>query len=198
MLHAVLATHNLGKLAEFEQMLGPDSPLILQPYPTGGREIVEETGTTYVQNAELKAHTVAQKCRTYALADDSGIEVDALDGAPGVYSANFVSDIPWENTREILLRLAEVPWAKRTARMRSVLCLAAPDGRQWLSEGVVEGIVLMAPQGVKGFGMDPIFSVDGGKTSWAQWDPVEKNRSSHRGQALVQLVDYLRRDGLIS
>lgn len=183
----MLATHNPGKLAEFQALLGR-LPIILTAYPGEG-EIVKETGTTYRENAALKAHILAQQYGVYALADDSGVEVDALAGAPGVHSANFVSDDPWINSREILLRLIDVPWQKRTARMRSVLCLASPEGQEWFFEGILEGKILGWPRGRNGFGVDPIFSVDG-STSLAELPHDEKNAISHRGLAVMHFIQF--------
>ena len=176
----VLATHNRGKLEEFQKLLA-DSPFDLIPYNSDG-EIVAETGNTYLENARLKAHAVAKASGLPALADDSGVEVDALHGLPGIHSARFVSDIPWENSREILTRLMSVPRDERTARMRAVLCLAWPDGRELWTEGVLDGIILGWPKGRYGFGVDPIFSVDG-RMSLAELAPEEKNRISHRAVA---------------
>ncbi len=182
----MLATHNPGKLAEFQALLGK-LPITLTAYPGEG-EIVEETGTTYWENAALKAHALAEQHGVVALADDSGVEVDALDGAPGIDSANFVSENPWINSREILLRLIDVPWQKRTARMRSVLCLVSPEGQEWFFEGVLEGQILGWPRGHNGFGVDPIFSVDG-QTSLAELPHDEKNAISHRGLAVMRLME---------
>ena len=181
----VLATHNPGKLREFQDLL-KDASFALRALETRG-EIVEETGTTYLQNARLKAHFTVKSNGRHALADDSGVEVDGVDGLPGVQSARFVSDVPWENSREILLRLMEVPPPHRSARMRAVLCLAWPDGREIAAEGVVEGVILGWPRGQHGFGVDPIFSIDG-TTSLAELEPGEKNRLSHRARAVEALM----------
>lgn len=182
-----MATHNPGKLAEFQSLLA-GLPITLMAYPEKG-EIVEETGTTYRENAALKAHALAEKYGMYALADDSGVEVDALDGAPGIYSANFVSDDPWMNSREILLRLIDVSWPQRTARMKSVLCLASPEGQEWFFEGVLDGQILGWPRGQNGFGVDPIFSIDG-STSLAELPPDQKNAISHRGLAVMHFIQF--------
>lgn len=187
----MLASHNPGKLSEFQFLLR-SLPLTLTAYP-GDQEIVAETGTTYHENAALKAHAIAQEQGVYALADDSGVEVDALHGAPGIHSARFVSDDPWTNTREILVRLMEVPWEQRTARMRSVLCLTSPEGQEWFFEGVLEGYILGWPRGHNGFGVDPIFSLDG-FTALAELSHEEKNRLSHRALAVAQFIQFWSRD----
>lgn len=181
----VLATHNPGKLKEFQHLL-KDAPFHLVPYPYPG-EIIAETGTTYLENARLKAHAAAQKTGVWALADDSGVEVDALGGLPGLISAHFVSQSPWENTREILTRLMETPDWARTACMRAVLCLASPGGTDMWAEGVLQGVILGWPRGHGGFGVDPVFSVDGA-TALAEMDPAEKNRISHRALATKALL----------
>lgn len=180
----ILASHNAGKVREFQRLLGPTGVTLLAH--TG--PIAEETGQTYYENAAIKAVSVAQATGGVALADDSGIEVDALGGAPGVYSARFVGNDPWKNTREILLRLLETPSSQRTARMRAVLCVAWPDGQTVYTEGVLEGTILGWPRGPFGFGMDPVFSVDG-THSLAEMDENEKNRISHRGMALRRLLE---------
>ncbi|MCY0879023.1 MAG: RdgB/HAM1 family non-canonical purine NTP pyrophosphatase [Firmicutes bacterium] len=184
----ILASHNRGKLREFQQLLA-EAPFRLTLWP-GSDEIVEETGATYLENARLKAHFVARKTGCAALADDSGIEVDALQGLPGVHSARFVSSDAWENTREILLRLMSQPLSQRTARMRAVVCLAWPDGREVWAEGLLEGVVLGWPRGFGGFGVDPVFSVDG-VHALAELSPEEKNQISHRARAVKELLRKL-------
>ncbi|POB11093.1 MAG: non-canonical purine NTP pyrophosphatase [Sulfobacillus thermosulfidooxidans] len=186
----ILASHNRGKLEEFRRLFASvDLPLVLDDY--GEKEIIEETGDSYRANAQLKAQAVASRTGRWALADDSGVEVDALGGLPGIHSARFVSTNSWENNREILLRLLEVPWALRTARMRAVLCLASPDGLVFFSEGVVEGRILTWPRGQQGFGMDPIFSIDG-ETSFAQWPQEYKDRVSHRAMAVQGIIPVIQ------
>ncbi|MBX5467859.1 MAG: non-canonical purine NTP pyrophosphatase [Firmicutes bacterium] len=180
-----LASHNRGKWAEFMRLVEPFGVTLTVPEPSPS-DLVEETGSTYLENARLKAVTMARTLGVWTLADDSGVEVDALGGLPGVQSARFVSDDPWENTREILLRLMEVPWPRRTARMVAVVVLAAPDGRYWWAEGRVEGRILLWPRGTRGFGVDPIFSVDGVR-SLAEVDDAEKDACSHRGEAVRRL-----------
>lgn len=189
----MLATHNRGKLAEFQKLLNA-APFELDAF-NSEQEIIAETGATYLENARLKAHFVAQATGLPALADDSGVEVDALHGLPGIHSARFVSDVPWENSREILTQLMAVPSVERTARMRAVLCLAWPDGQDVWAEGVLEGIILGWPKGNFGFGIDPIFSLDG-KQSLAEISPEEKNRLSHRARATANLLIKLSSNSL--
>ncbi|WP_243239293.1 RdgB/HAM1 family non-canonical purine NTP pyrophosphatase [Sulfobacillus harzensis] len=185
----ILATHNPGKLREFQELLR-QAPFVIRALETQ-EEIIEETGSTYLENARLKAHYVARTYGLPALADDSGVEVDALGGLPGIHSARFVSDVPWINSREILVRLMAVPRSERTARMRAVVVLAWPDGRDVWAEGVVEGEIVGWPRGQEGFGIDPIFTADGIRTL-AEIPQSVKNRISHRylaTRALIEKID---------
>lgn len=174
----ILASHNPGKLQEFQQIFR-NLPVNLTLF---NGQIAEETGTTYFENSKIKATSVAQQTGHWALADDSGIEVDFLEGAPGVFSARFVSEDSWTNTREILLRMLSAKPLQRTARMRSVLCLSSPQGEVVYAEGILEGMILGWPRGRYGFGMDPIFSVDG-QTSLSEISEDAKNKISHRGKS---------------
>ena len=157
------------------------------PAFAGGGVVVPETGTTYLENATAKARFVVEQLGQPALADDSGIEVDALSGAPGLRSARYVSDDPGQNVEAVLVHLLEVPWPERTARMRAVVVLASPGGRLYSAEGVIEGHIGMVPRGSNGFGYDPIFVGDDGRTL-AEWSAEEKNAVSHRAAALRRLV----------
>lgn len=182
----MIASHNAGKAREFSRLLTPYGVTVHTPY-AGEGEIVAETGGTYRENARLKALQGATRGH-FALGDDSGLEVEALDGAPGLYTAHWVSDDPWQNNKEVLLRLMNRPWPERRARMVAALCLAAPDGRIWESEGAVSGWILSFPRGQAGFGVDPIFTVDG-ERSLAEWTEAEKDRVSHRGEAVRRLME---------
>ncbi len=184
----VLASHNPGKIAEFERLLTPFGMRVIAPFGTSP-DLVEETGTTYRENARLKAVHIAREMGLPTLADDSGLEVDALNGAPGIDTAHFVSDVPWENNREILLRLMETPAAERGAKMVAVLVLVDATGEEIASsEGVVAGTILTWPKGERGFGVDPIFSVDGIQ-SLAEWTADQKDAWSHRGRAVRDLIE---------
>lgn len=146
---------------------------------------VEETGTTFLENAELKARTYAQTSGMLSLADDSGLEIDALGGAPGVYSARFMgADTSYEERfHAILQQLQGLPQEQRTARFSCVISLAEPSGYCRSVEGVIEGVIADAPRGTNGFGYDPIFLLpELGKTT-AELTPEHKNRISHRGLA---------------
>ena len=154
---------------------------------------VEETGTTFLANAELKARAYAQTSGMLSLADDSGLEIDALGGAPGVYSARFAGvDTPYEERfRLILKQLQGLPQDQRTARFRCVISIAEPSGFCRSVEGVVEGVIADAPRGANGFGYDPIFLLpELGKTT-AELAPEHKNRISHRGQAASKARELL-------
>lgn len=183
----VLATGNRGKMAELTGMLaawGPVEVRSLLDYPQV--KLPEETGTTYEENATLKARAVAVATGVPALADDSGLEVDALGGEPGVHSARYGATDAARIAR-LLAALAGRPPAERTARFRCVVVVAWPAGRVVAAEGACEGIITDAPLGAGGFGYDPVFrSADLART-FAEGPPEEKARVSHRARALRAL-----------
>jgi XTP/dITP diphosphohydrolase len=191
----LLATTNRHKLDEYRAIF-TDLPFKL--YSLQGIQLdldVEETGTTFRENAELKALAYAHASDMLSLADDSGLEIDALGGAPGVYSARFAGpDATYEERFRLLFeQLRDVPTAQRTARFRCVICLAEPSGYLRSVEGVIEGIITEEPRGTNGFGYDPIFLVpELGKTT-AELTSEEKNRISHRGRAARQARTLLER-----
>ena len=189
----VLATRNRGKIAEIRELLeGLGIELLtLEDFPDVP-EVVED-GETFEANARKKAKIVAQCTGLPALADDSGLEVDALKGAPGVRSARFAGDhATYTQNNEKLLRLMkDAPWEKRTARFRCVLALAFPDGAVQTLEDTCEGRITEQPQGENGFGYDPLFFFpDLGKT-FARISRSEKGKISHRGRALRRLKKAL-------
>ncbi len=181
----LLATTNRHKIEEYRAIFA-DLPFQLLSLSDISLDMdVEETGTTFQENAELKALAYAQASGLLSLADDSGIEIDALGGEPGIYSARFLGpDASYaERFRVILERLHELPVSQRTARFRCVITIAEPDGYHQSVEGVVNGIIADAPHGEHGFGYDPIFLVpEYGKTT-AEMPPELKHRISHRGRA---------------
>jgi XTP/dITP diphosphohydrolase len=185
----ILASHNRGKGAEFARLLQPYD-IRIDLALTGAEEVVAETGDTYRANAALKAHAVARRFGRPALGDDSGLEVDVLDGRPGLHSAHYRSADAAENVRAVLLETLAVPWSARTCRMRAVVVLAWPDGREEWAEGVVEGHLGTVPRGIHGFGYDPIFVLPDGRTM-AELSPAEKDGVSHRGRALRALMEKL-------
>ncbi|TMC22378.1 MAG: RdgB/HAM1 family non-canonical purine NTP pyrophosphatase [Chloroflexi bacterium] len=184
----LLATTNRHKLEEFHAIFTGLPWQLLSLHDIQLDIDVEETGTTFRENAELKALAYARACGLLALADDSGLEIDALGGAPGVYSARFGGgDMSYEERFAIIFeRLRTVPMEERTARFRCVIALAEPSGYLQSVDGVIEGMITNPPRGRNGFGYDPIFLVPAlGKTT-AELAPAEKNRISHRGRAAQQ------------
>ncbi|MGD8349223.1 MAG: RdgB/HAM1 family non-canonical purine NTP pyrophosphatase [Gammaproteobacteria bacterium] len=190
MTDLVLASGNPGKLRELAAMLA-DFGYRLRAQSEFGVEPVPETGTTFVENAIIKARHAAAETGLPALADDSGIEVDALDGAPGVYSARFAGEDAGDDANNALLveKLRDVPVERRGARYRAVIVLMrhAADPSPLICEGSWEGVIQLEPRGEGGFGYDPYFYLpDRGCTS-AELSAEEKNRLSHRGQATAEL-----------
>jgi XTP/dITP diphosphohydrolase len=193
----VLASNNAGKVREFNSLLTGLHFKVL-PQSHFQLESVEETGLTFVENAILKARHASQHTGLPALADDSGIEVDALHGAPGVFSARFAG--PGANDQancELLLeKLREVPDGKRSARFRCVLAYLrhAADPMPLICQGTWEGLILHEPRGSNGFGYDPVFYAPPQRCSAAELPPEQKNQLSHRGQALYALREALRQE----
>jgi XTP/dITP diphosphohydrolase len=185
MRELLLATTNYHKLEEYRAILS-DLPFhLLSLHDVDLDMDVEETGATFADNAELKALTYARVSGMLTLADDSGLEIDALDGAPGVYSARFAGrETCYEERFRLLLeQLKGLTGEERTARFRCAITLAEPSGYYQTVEGVLEGLIADAPRGQYGFGYDPIFFIpELGKTS-AELTPEHKNRISHRGRA---------------
>lgn len=193
---AVLASSNQGKLRELQQLL-QDARIEVHSQSEFSVSDVEETGLTFVENAILKARNAAEHCGMAAIADDSGLEVDALDGAPGIYSARYAgagaSD--QQNVEKLLQEMTGVPEDQRGARFQCVIVLLrhARDPTPLICQGTWEGRVLESPIGVNGFGYDPVFFVPEHGRSAAELRPELKNRMSHRGQALRQLLRYFSR-----
>lgn len=187
----LLASNNPGKLVELQALLR-GLPVEVTSRPDLPE--VAETGETFLENAILKACAAATWSGEWALADDSGLEVDALGGAPGVRSRRYAGRdaTDAERNARLLARLAKVPDPKRTARFRCVLALMGPDGRVWTAEGVCEGRITHAPRGEHGFGYDPIFQVAGLDRTMAELTPEEKDRLSHRARALAAMAETLR------
>lgn len=191
----VLATNNSGKIQEFQTLLKPLSIKLVsqQHYQVSD---VAETGLTFVENAIIKARHAAQQTELPALADDSGLEVDALQGAPGIYSARFagIGASAKDNNNKLLDCLAGLPKAKRRARFHCVLVYFkhASDPTPLICQAQWEGIILSSPQGQQGHGYDPIFYVPEKKCSAAELTLDEKNKLSHRGKAIVQFIKHFR------
>lgn len=195
MTKLLIATHNRGKKAEYAQIM-QDLDLELVTLADAGVDlVVEETGSTYAENALLKARGYAAATGLLTLADDSGLEVDALNGEPGVHSARYGGEDATDEDRYRLLlrRLEGVPEVRRTARFRCVIALVWPDGAEELVEGVCEGRIATAPAGEHGFGYDPVFYVSEYGRTMAELPPEVKNRISHRGRAAMAARDVLAR-----
>ncbi len=190
MKRLVLASGNPGKLRELSAMLA-DFGYDLHAQSEFGVGEVAETGTTFVENAIIKARHAAAETGLPALADDSGIEVDALDGAPGVYSARFAGENASDEDNNALLveKLRGVPAAERTARYRAVIVLLrhAADASPLICEGSWEGLIRLEPAGSGGFGYDPYFYLPERGCTSAELGAEEKNRLSHRGRAIAEL-----------
>jgi len=191
----VLASNNAGKVREINALLESEQIHVI-PQKRFAIPEAEETGLTFIENAILKARNAAAHSGLPAIADDSGIEVDALNGAPGIYSARFAgpgaSDM--DNLNQLLETLKDVPSPHRTARFQCLMVYMrhAEDPTPVICQGTWEGRILDGPQGENGFGYDPIFFVPTEACSAAELDPATKNRLSHRGQALRSLVARLR------
>jgi XTP/dITP diphosphohydrolase len=190
----VLASNNPGKIKEIQALL-PDYSII--PQSEFVQTEAEEAGLTFVENALLKARHAAQHCHLPVIADDSGLALDALGGAPGIYSARYAGPgaSDKDNNDKLLLELAGVPFEERTARFICVIVMLehAADPVPLIAQGIWEGKILMHPQGASGFGYDPLFWVPGQDCSSAELPPEVKNSLSHRGQALRQLVLMLKK-----
>ena len=189
----LIATHNIKKRDELSRILKPlgiDAVIASDI----GMEITdaEETGTTFAENARIKAESGCRETGLPCIADDSGLCIDALDGRPGVYSARYAGghDTPYSHKMSVLLdEMKDVPKEERTARFISSVCCIFPDGRELTVEGTCEGWIGFAPEGDGGFGFDPVFFV--GDRSFATFTPEEKDAVSHRGNSLRLLCEKL-------
>jgi XTP/dITP diphosphohydrolase len=185
----VVASHNAGKVREIKALLGPHG---IQPLSAGalGLPEPEETGLTFAANAELKAHASANGSGHAALADDSGLCVDALDGAPGIYSARWAG--PTKDFRIAMNRIRDELRHKglstSAARFVCALCIALPSGESQVFEGEVHGHLTFPPRGDHGFGYDPIFIADAMEETFAEIDPAKKHAMSHRAKAFEKLL----------
>ena len=190
----LIATANRGKVAEYEALLeGLDCSLVSLA-DVGITGSVEETGTTYDENARIKACAGAAGSGLVTLADDSGLEVDALEGAPGIYSARYAGDGASDGDRvaHLLEEMKGVPWSQRTARFVCVIALATPDGDVSLCRGECPGFIVEEPRGSEGFGYDPAFFLPELNRTVSELPAEVKNRVSHRGKAAVEARKVLR------
>jgi XTP/dITP diphosphohydrolase len=191
----LVATRNAGKAREYRDLLA-GLPFEVTWLDAEGIELeVEETGATFEENAVLKATSYAQASGLWTWADDSGLEVDALGGAPGVLSARYAgpgaSDA--DRYRKLLDALSGTPWDQRSARFRCVVALATPDGPTLTTDGACEGVIAFGPAGSHGFGYDPVFYLPDLGRTMAQLEPEEKHAVSHRGRAAGAMAEALAR-----
>ena len=193
-LKAVIATGNRHKLEEISAMLA-DFNIDVRSMKEMGLDglDIEETGITFEENALIKAEVVSRKTGLLALADDSGLEVDALEGAPGVYSARYAGEsaTDTDNNAKLLEFLKEVPLEKRQGRFVCALAAVFPDGRQLVVRGTVEGYIDFEEKGTHGFGYDPLFLIPAYQQTFGELGPMIKNSMSHRGQAIEAMKEKL-------
>ena len=184
-MQLLIATHNRGKLKEYQEIFA-DLPFELVTLDAVGiRDDIEETGMTFAENARLKAIACARQSELLTLADDSGLEVDALGGEPGVRSKRYAGEGASDADRIVFLldKLREVPRGKRSARFRCVIAIASPRGEIWQADGMCEGEIIFEPRGTNGFGYDPVFYFSARGVTMAELSNAEKNRVSHRARA---------------
>ena len=199
MKRMIFATGNENKMVEIREILG-DLPFeILSMKQAGIRADIEENGTSFEENALLKAREVCRLAGEMVLADDSGLEIDYLNGEPGIYSARYMG----ENTsyrvknKNLMERLEGVPNEKRTARFVCAIAAVFPDGKELVVRGTVEGIIGYEERGENGFGYDPIFYLPERGLTTAELPPEEKNSISHRGNALRKMKELLEKENLL-
>ena len=198
----VIATRNRHKAVELQTLLhgaGYDAVQLDEIDPDNKIPEVEETGTTFKENALLKAQAIAKATGLPAIGDDTGLEVDILGGAPGIFSARYSGEncTYEDNVKKLLRELSDVADDRRTARFKTVAVYVHKE-TELSAEGVVEGVITEKEEGVGGFGYDPVFSVLDMKKTYAQLADEEKNRVSHRGKAIRSLIEKLRENGLIA
>ncbi len=194
----IFATGNQDKMKEIRMILSDLDAEILSMKEAGIEADIKEDGTTFEENAVIKAKAVAAYTDAIVLADDSGLEIDYLNKEPGIYSARYMGeDTSYEvKNRNLLERLEGVEKEKRTARFVCAIAAALPDGKVIVKRETIEGYIGYEPAGENGFGYDPIFYVDEYQCSTAQLLPEQKNKLSHRGKALRAMRDALREKGL--
>ena len=188
-MEILLGTNNPDKVREIRRFLQDLPVKIVTPQDLGLKAEIPETGKTFEENARLKARFWWEKTKKWVLADDSGLEVDILGGAPGVLSSRYAGeDATYEdNWKKLLKELKNVPLEKRKARFRCVMILVSPEGKEFRVEGKVEGYIIEEPRGEKGFGYDPVFYYPPRRRTFAEMSLEEKNSLSHRGEALREV-----------
>ena len=193
----ILASRNKGKIKEIGDILGRYDMIVVSRDDAGlPIDEVEETGETFEENSYIKAKAILDVAGVPTVADDSGLMVDALGGAPGVYSARYAGEncTYEDNNRKLLDALADVPDEKRSARFVSVITMLWPDGRKIVARGECEGRILTETRGEGGFGYDPLFVPEGYDISFGEMSPEEKNKISHRAKALMKLESILENE----
>ncbi|MBE0446761.1 MAG: XTP/dITP diphosphatase [Actinobacteria bacterium] len=193
MLELVIASKNEGKIREIIDILDLHDVRIYTYKDFPSWPEVDEVGTTFYENALLKARALVETFGKAAVADDSGLEVDALNGAPGIYSARYAGEEgdPEKNNEKLLRELKDVEMRRRTARFRCVAVLATPDGWSVSAEGTLEGRIAFEPHGERGFGYDPIFIPEGESRTVAEMPLDDKNKISHRSKAFGKLKERM-------
>ncbi len=194
-MNFVIASNNQKKVAELSRILKPLGIYVKTAAELGTTlDEVEETGESFKENAELKAEAACKKTGLPAIADDSGLVVDALDGRPGIYSARYAGENATDEDKinKLLSELRDSNSDDRTAHFECVICCCFPSGEKLFAFGSCDGTIGYAPRGTDGFGYDPIFFIDGNKT-FAELTDTQKDAVSHRGRALRELVDLLRK-----
>ena len=194
-MEIILATHNEGKLREIRDLLNGLDIEILSLKDIPQAPVIQETGSSFRENALLKAETIASFTNKLTIADDSGLEVDALDGKPGIYSARFAGENAKddENNQELLNRMRGVPIEKRGAVFKCAIAIVDPEGKEEIVEGKCSGIIQFEEKGTFGFGYDPLFFVPEYGKTFAELTPEMKNTISHRAQAIKKLREVLKK-----
>ena len=192
----ILATNNKSKVKEISEMMS-GSDITFESLADAGINVeVEERGTTFEENALLKAREICKLSGKPTISDDSGLEIDALDGAPGIYSSRFMGeDTSYDIKNNALIeKLENVADPDRTARFRCCMALVLPDGREFVTEGAMEGIIAREPKGINGFGYDPILFIPEYNRTSAELSSEEKNNISHRGEALRKMIEVIKKE----
>lgn len=192
----ILATNNKSKVKEISEMMSGSDITFVSLADAGINVEVEETGTTFEENALLKAREICKLSGKPTISDDSGLEIDALDGAPGIYSSRFMGeDTSYDIKNNALIeKLENVVDPDRTARFRCCMALVLPDGREFVTEGTMEGIIARELKGINGFGYDPILFIPEYNRTSAELSSEEKNNISHRGEALRKMIEVIKKE----
>lgn len=190
----IFATRNSGKTEELQKLVSDLNFSVKDLNSFREAPVVEETGTTFAENALLKARETVKWSGRTALADDSGLEVDILSGQPGIYSSRFAGEdaSDEDNNRKLIKLVRDYPLEERTARFCCVLALVTPEGQEQIVEGSCEGLIVQEPKGEHGFGYDPIFYLPDYQATFAQLGEKIKNRISHRARAFLKMREIIR------